>query len=242
MGATPDTWRGTIQMSRRTLAGGVGAVGSRRIRFDFVFEGRRYRPSVVRAPTETNLRRARDQLASIKARIAADTFSFADEFPAFRGLERVPDAGSPSTCGQVFDAFLKHCESRMRKDDMAAITVATYRRVPDNFWRPKIGEARFLSVRYSMLVRIADEARWSKKTYNNAISVLRRAFKFGYRDHHDHLFFKKAGEPIRNLQYAHARWRRTLAAARHPLSQAVLRATLFGELEPDDRSQLALGR
>lgn len=36
-----------------------------------------------------------------------------------------------------------------------------------------------------MLVRIADEAPWSKKTYNNAISVLRRAFKFGYYDHPD---------------------------------------------------------
>ena len=26
---------------------------------------------------------------------------------------------------------------------------------------------------------------------------------------HDHLFFKETGEPIRNLQYAHSRWRRT---------------------------------
>lgn len=168
--------------SRRALTGDVVAIGSRRIRFDFVFEGRRYRPSIPRAPTETNLRRARDHLTNIKVRIAAGTFSFADEFPAFLDLKRVPDAGSPSTCGQVFDAFLKHCESRLRKDDMAAITVATYRRVLNNFWRPKIGEVRFLSVRYSTLVALADEACWSK-TYNNAISVLRRAFRFGYRDH-----------------------------------------------------------
>jgi integrase len=50
-------------------------------------------------------------------------------------------------------------------------------------WRPLIGGARFLSVQYSTLVAVADRARWSKKTYNNALSVLRRAFKFGYRDH-----------------------------------------------------------
>lgn len=67
--------------------------------------------------------------------------------------------------------------------DMAAITVSTYRRVLDYFWRPTIGPERFLSVRYSTLVAIADEGLWSKKTYNNSISVLRRAFKFGYRDH-----------------------------------------------------------
>jgi integrase len=35
-----------------------------------------------------------------------------------------------------------------------------------------------------MLVKIADSHKaWSKKTYNNAVSVLRRAFAFGYRDH-----------------------------------------------------------
>jgi integrase len=38
-------------------------------------------------------------------------------------------------------------------------------------------------VRYSRLVAIADSNAWSKKTYNNAISILRRAFDFGYRDH-----------------------------------------------------------
>jgi len=73
----------------------------------------------------------------------------------------------------------------MAKDDMAPITVSCYRRVLNTFWRPKIGAMPFLAVRYSMLVRIADEAPWSKKTYNNAISVLRRAFKFGYHDHPD---------------------------------------------------------
>jgi integrase len=46
-----------------------------------------------------------------------------------------------------------------------------------------LSQARFLDIRYSTLVQIADRADWSKKSYNNAISVLRRAFKFGYRDH-----------------------------------------------------------
>ena len=177
-------------MGKKSATGGVIAAGRHRIRFDFSFEGRRFRPSVLRTPTETNLRRARRQLAIIKERIAAGTFSFADEFPDFRDLNAVPGAGLPRTCGQVFDAFLTHCESRMAKDDMAPSTVATYRRVLNRFWRPQIGNTPFLAVRYSTLVKIADEAPWSKKTYNNAISVLRRAFKFGHRDHperHDHL-------------------------------------------------------
>lgn len=40
----------------------------------------------------------------------------------------------------------------------------------------------FYKVTYSRLVAIADGRNWSKKTYNNGISVLSRAFDFGYRD------------------------------------------------------------
>jgi integrase len=40
-------------------------------------------------------------------------------------------------------------------------------------------------VRYSHLVRASDWQHWSKKTYNNAISVIRRAFEFGYSDHRE---------------------------------------------------------
>jgi integrase len=34
-----------------------------------------------------------------------------------------------------------------------------------------------------MLIKIADAQKWNKKTYNNAISALRRAFAFGYLDY-----------------------------------------------------------
>lgn len=158
-------------------------MGQRRIRFDFMFEGRRYRPSILGVPSEANLRAAREHLAGIKQRIAAGMFSFAEEFPDFRGLERVPQGGSPRTCGQVIDEFLAHCEARVAMDDMAAVIVASYRKALNGFLGPRLGVMRFLNVRYSSLVRIADNTTWSKKTYNNAISVLRRAFKFGCRDY-----------------------------------------------------------
>jgi hypothetical protein len=85
----------------------------------------------------------------------------------------------------VFDAFLADCESRVAKDDMATVTLTSYRKILNGIWRPRIGTIRFLSIRYSTLVEIADDPNWSKKTYNNAISVLRCAFRFGYRDYPD---------------------------------------------------------
>jgi integrase len=170
-------------MGRRSHKGGVEAAGRDRIQFTFTFEGVRYRPTLRRTPTEANLRRARLLLAGIKERIALGVFSFAEDFPDSRNLKSVPREGSPRTCAHVFDEFLAHCTSRVAKNDMAAITLASYRRVLNSVWRPKLDAERFLSVQYSRLVRIADEMDWSKKSYNNALSVLRSAFKFGYRDH-----------------------------------------------------------
>ena len=79
---------------------------------------------------------------------------------------------------------------------MAAVTLTSYRRILDGVWRPEIGPLRFLDVRYSTLVQIADGADWCKKSYNNAVSVLRRAFKFGYRDH------PERHDPTRDLKGA----------------------------------------
>jgi integrase len=74
------------------------------------------------------LRRAREQLAGIKARIAAGTFSFAEEFPVYVHLSNVPRAGSPRTCGQVFDNYLEHCAARVARLDMATVTLTSYPR------------------------------------------------------------------------------------------------------------------
>jgi integrase len=41
----------------------------------------------------------------------------------------------------------------------------------------------FLAIQHSTLLKIADAHRWRKKTYNNAISALRRAFEFGFLDY-----------------------------------------------------------
>ena len=47
------------------------------------------------------------------------------------------------------------------------------------------GPRPFIGVTYSTLVTTADSYLWNKKTYNNAISALRRAFAFGYLDYPD---------------------------------------------------------
>jgi hypothetical protein len=85
---------------------------------------------------------------------------------------------------EVFDEFLAHCEARMRRADLAAATVNGYRKVLDTAWRPQLGGLPFLTVPFSTLIKIADTHKsWGKKTYNNSVSALRRAFVFGYQNH-----------------------------------------------------------
>jgi integrase len=82
---------------------------------------------------------------------------------------------------------------------MAVATLNSYRRVLNGAWRPALGECLFHQMKYSRLVAIADRKPWSKKTYNNAISILRRAFDFGYRNHPERY------NPARHLRSARLR-------------------------------------
>jgi integrase len=66
---------------------------------------------------------------------------------------------------------------------LAFVTARGYRKLLAQIWRPEIGPRIFEEIRYSELAKIANNYQWSKKTYNNAISVVRCAFDYGYRDH-----------------------------------------------------------
>jgi integrase len=140
-------------MGRKSITGGVTPAGPARIQFDFYIDRVRFRPTVRWIPNEANLRRARMYLARIKARIAAGTFCFADEFPDYQHLQKIRVPLSARTCGEVFDAFLRHDEARLARGDLAASTVASYRQILNHDWRPYIGHLPFLGVPYSMLVR-----------------------------------------------------------------------------------------
>src|SRR5258707_1092630 len=130
-------------MGSKWFTGGVSAAPRGRIQFDFMLEGIRYRPTLRRPPSEANLRLAREHLQSIKQHIAVGTFSFLDEFPDYRYLRRVVGTASVRSCDQVFDEFLAHCESRVVRNDMATVTLSSYRKVLENVWRPALGKHVF---------------------------------------------------------------------------------------------------
>ena len=170
-------------MGRRSITGGVMPAGPSRVQFDFVIDRIRFRPTLPWPPTGSNLERARKHLARIKAQIEAGTFCFAEAFPEYRGLAKVPPTVRARCCDEVFDHFLRHEAARVARGDLAPVTLTSHRQILDHVWRPQLGRLPFLGVQHSMLIKIADAKNWNKKTYNNAISALRRAFAFGYLDY-----------------------------------------------------------
>lgn len=175
-------------MGRKSVSGGVNPKGSDRIEFTLIYKGKRYRPTIERAPTEANLRRARLQLQAIKAKIKDGTFSFRDEFPNYRYQDELPDPKPEPpqpkpTCNEVFDAYLAHCEMRVEMNDLAFSTCQDYRRILKSVWRPKIGTELFENIVYSRLAGVLAKHTRNKKTYNNVAGSIRCAFAYGYKDH-----------------------------------------------------------
>ncbi len=90
----------------------------------------------------------------------------------------------PETCDEVFNKFVAFCEVRVSKDDMAPSTLEGYRETLDRVFRPEIGPDDFDAVIYSRLSEVIaiHTKHVKKKTYNNIVSAVRTAFKFGYKD------------------------------------------------------------
>jgi Arm DNA-binding domain len=107
---------GVCTLGTKWFTGGVSVAPRGRIMFDFTIDGVRYRPTIRRPPSETNLRRAHERLESIRQQIALGTFSFAEEFPDYRYIGRVVGSARVRSCDQVFNEFLTHCEITTREE------------------------------------------------------------------------------------------------------------------------------
>ena len=175
---TPRLGRG-----RPTLTGGVVAAGPDRIRIDLRIGTKRIRPTLRLAPTEANLTQARQARAFMVMQIKQGTFRLAEMFPEYAAQHGLRVPASAQTCADVFDLFAYHLAAQVAREELTRETMEEYRRILNRCWRPALGPLPFLSITYSMLVKIADGASWSTKTYNNALRCVKGAFAFGGRDH-----------------------------------------------------------
>lgn len=165
-------------MGRKSKTGGVIPKGNR-IEFDFAYQGKRRRPTIDQAPSETNLRHARKRLGHIKQAIREGTFSFADEFPDYRLIGEVTSSSGQRTVDQVCEAFVVSLRAR---DELAYATIETYRKILKRHVQGEHGPKAFAAITFSQLEDLVNGHQGSKKTFNNIVSAVRRAWEYGYKD------------------------------------------------------------
>ena len=165
-------------MGRKSITGGVIPKADR-IQLDFAFQGKRFRPTIDLAPTQANLKHARRRLEEIKRRIASGSFNFAEEFPEYRFIGEVGQANQARTVDEVCEAYITSLRAR---DELAFATVESYRKILKHHVQPHIGANAFAAVQFSKLEEIANRHQGSKKTFNNVVSAIRGAWRYGYKD------------------------------------------------------------
>jgi integrase len=143
------------------------------IRLTFTFEGQPQRETlmlngVAMVPTAANIRYANKLAVEIRDKIAHDTFSMAEYFPA-------SGSGGGLTVSAQLDTWLaaQRIEHSTRKGYMTCM----------RFWKATIGDklVRTLKPSHAMTV-IASRPDLSGKTINNYTSVLREAMQLAVLD------------------------------------------------------------
>lgn len=223
--AQARSWTEIIRPLRpRRVRGGVAPAGPDHIRLDVTIAGKRMRLTKPWVPTEENLERARQYRAYLLRMEAEGTLQLDKEFPEYCARFGKTIPVEVQTCAAVFDAFLRHAESRVLRGDLAQTTVDAHRRILHRDWRPYIGHILFKKITASMLDRVADQQNWSKKTYNNAIGSVKCAFTFASRD------YPERQNPAAALQYARIERKEVNPFSAHDAEQLV--ATLHSDWGP----------
>ena len=143
------------------------------IRLTFTFEGQPQRETlmlncVTMAPTAANVKYAHRLAVEIRDKIAHDTFSMAEYFPA-------SGTGGALTVGSQLDTWL--AAQRIEASTRAGYESAV------RFWKAKIGDILLRALRTShAMTALATRADLSGKTVNNYISVLREAVELAVTD------------------------------------------------------------
>lgn len=147
------------------------------IRITFTWDGKQRKETVVTdglpiPPTPANLRYATRLAAEIRDKIRHGTFVYAEYFPASRNA----NTGAGTTVADQLDLWLK------LKTDKASSTLKGYR-VAVEWWRDKIGAKNLRALVHSdILAALASEPKWTGKTRNNKVSVLRQTLALAIRD------------------------------------------------------------
>lgn len=138
--------------------------------------GRRYRPRLSWKPTAANLKAATTLWLRIQDEIAAGRFHFAEHFPNFTHLDKIPSAiagGSALTYENAFQAWVK-----LHRRDWRDSTLQTYLSHHKEHWGPLLGSKRLENISEIEIAEYLTQKSLSPRTENNVLVTLRGVFEY----------------------------------------------------------------
>lgn len=163
-------------MGRGLTSGGV-EVRETSIRILFSYQGKQrketlYLDNAPLPPTPANVKYARRVSAEVRAKIKNGEFVYGDYFPHSPMAKKV----DPGTLGSFMDTWYNQL-------DLKASTKAGYRRMKENFWKPKLGDKPLHAIKHSDITTALKDGNWaSGKTRNNYVSMLSSVFSLAIAD------------------------------------------------------------
>lgn len=147
------------------------------IRLHFTFNGKPCKETLKTdgrplPPTPANVKYANRIVQEIRDRIALGTFTYADYFPD----SDKATTGLGTTVADRLESWIKI------QTHLADSTISAYR-VAVDFWKSQIGDTPEKGLKHSqILAALATKPKWTGKTRNNKVSVLRQALGLALAD------------------------------------------------------------
>lgn len=164
-------------MGRGSSARGGVEIRESSIRLYFTYEGKQvketlYLDDLPMTPTPANIKYAARTVAEIKEKIKAGTLNYADYFPHSPRANKV----AVDSLGEFLDTWYGQL-------NLKGSTLTTYRRMKDNFWKPKLGNKALKDIKHSDITKALKEGSWqSGKTRNNYMAMISGVFALAVAD------------------------------------------------------------
>ena len=163
-------------MGTGKIAGGV-EVREKSIRIIFSFEGKQRKETLCLnseplAPTPANVKYATRIAEDVRTKVANGIFKYADYFPQ---SPRAKEDGV-ETLGEFMEVWFAQLQ-------LKSSTLSEYRRMIDNFWKPKLGHVKMRKATHSHITTALKAGTWSSnRTRNNMLYLLRGVFNLAVAD------------------------------------------------------------
>jgi len=157
--------------------GGVKAHG-KGIQVTFLWNGKRFRPTIGIPPTQANLKYAARLKGEVERAIALGQYSleaYAKHFPSSRVARSAPKIILTPTFREMSERWLA-ASRHLSKGTLIKYNQAL------NFWLGNIGDDPIDAIKYSTIAALANNQGWGAKNRNNILIPLRQVLEMAFLD------------------------------------------------------------